>query len=84
MYEDETKDAEGGLASKTENDEDPVMDTGLDREVPTPDMNDNYVKSSFMLLRWNSYARRKVLGRKIYAYGNAIVRTINNPILDTQ
>ena len=36
MYEDYTTDAEGGVAGKTEDDKDPVMDTGLDREVPTP------------------------------------------------
>ena len=39
MYEDNTTDVESGLAGKTKNDEDPDMATGLDREVPTPDVN---------------------------------------------
>ena len=36
MYEDDTTDAQGVLEGKTEENEDPVMDTGLDRNVPMP------------------------------------------------
>ena len=43
MYEDDTTYAEGGLADNTEDEEDPLMATGFDREVPTPEVNDNYV-----------------------------------------
>ena len=36
MYEDDTTDAEGGFSDKSEEDEIPVMDTGLDFQVPMP------------------------------------------------
>ena len=36
-----------------------------------------------MLLRGNSYARGKVIGRKIYSDGNDVGRENDNPILDT-
>ena len=39
MYEDDTMDADVGLLGKTEDDEDPVMVTGLDLEVLTPEIN---------------------------------------------
>ena len=56
MYEDDTTDAEGGLSYEI-----PVMATGLDLQVPTPEVNDNYVNSSFMSPRGNTYARGKVV-----------------------
>ena len=64
--------------------EDPAIATGLDREVPTPEANNNYVNASVILPRGNSYARGKVVGRKRDAYGNGVGRTYENPILDTR
>ena len=84
MYENDTTDAEGGLAGKTEDDEDPVMATGSGREVPTLEFNDNDVNSSAMLPRGNIYARGKIIGRKRYADGNASGRENYNPIVDTR
>ena len=84
MYEDDTADAEGGFTGNTEDDEEPVIDTELDREVPDPEVNDNYVNASVMLTRGNIYDRGKVMGRKIDADGNEVVRTNDNPILDTR
>ena len=60
------------------------MDIGLDREVPTPEVNDNYVNASVMLPRGNSYARGKVIGPKRDADGNDVGKTNYNPILDTR
>ena len=82
MYEDNTTDEEGVFTGKAEDDEDPVMATGLDHEVPAPEVNDNYVNASVMLKIWNIYDRGKVIGRKRYAYGNAVVSTNDNPIID--
>ena len=45
-------------------------------------MNDNYVNSSVILPRGNTYTRGKVIGRKIYSNGNYVGRINNNPILD--
>ena len=84
MYEDGTKDAESGLAGNTEDYEDPVMGTGLDRKVPTPEVNDNYVNASFVLPIGDIYARWNVVGRKVDADGNSVGRANNNPILDTR
>ena len=84
MYEDDTMDAEGGLAGNTEDDEDPVMSTGLDCEVPTPEANDKYLNDQVMFPRGNRYARGKVIGRKRDADGNAVRRKNDNPILDTR
>ena len=84
MYEDDTTDAECGFPGNNKDYEDPVMATGLDREVPTTEVNYNYVNNSVMLPRVNSYARGKVVGRKIYAYENAVGRTNNNLIIDTR
>ena len=61
MYEDDTMDMEGGLSEKTEGNEIPLMDTWLDRQVQTPEVNDNYVNYSVMLPIWNTYARWKVI-----------------------
>ena len=83
MYEDDTIDVEGGLADKSEDNEVPVMATGLDRQVPTPEVNENYVNSLVMLPRRNTYARGEVIGRKRDASGNAVGRMNDNPILDT-
>ena len=60
------------------------MAIGLYREVPTLEVNENYVNSSVMFPRGNSYARGKVIGRKRDADGNAVGRTNYNPILDTR
>ena len=84
MYEDETTYVEGFLLGNTEDDEDPDMATILDREVPMPEENDNYVNPSVMLPRGKSYARGNVIGRKRDAYGNAVGRSNDNPILDTR
>ena len=72
------------MAGNNEDDEDPDMATGLDRKVPTPDANDNYVNALVMLPRGNSYARGKVIGRKRDADGNDVGRSNDNPILDTR
>ena len=84
MYEDETTYVEGCLLGNTEDDEDPDMATRLDCEVPMPEENDNYVNPSVMLTRGKSYARGNVIGRKRDAYGNAVGRSNDNPILDTR
>ena len=64
MYEDITTDAESGFAGNTEDYEDPLMDNGLDREVPMPEFNENYVNASVMFTRGNRYDRGKFVGRK--------------------
>ena len=48
MYEYDTTDAEGVLAVKNEGNETPIMATGFDHEVPTPEVNANYVNDSVM------------------------------------
>ena len=83
-YENNTTDPEGVLVEKTKDNEDPVMATGLDREVPTPEANDKYVNALVMLPRGDSYARGKVIGRKRDTYENAVVRTNDKPILETR
>ena len=82
MYEEDTTYVEGGLEVNTEYNEEPAMANVLDREVPTPEANDNYVNALVMLPRGNSYARGKVIRRKRDEYGNAIGRTNDNPIID--
>ena len=59
------------------------MATILDREVPMPEANDNYVNASVMLPRGNSYTRGNVIGQKKNINGNAVGRTNYSPILDT-
>ena len=76
-------DAEGGLAENSADNEIPVMDTGLDRQVPTPEVNDNYVNSLVMLPRGNTCVRGKVIRQKIDSSGNAVGRVNNNPIFHT-
>ena len=56
------------------------MATGLDREVPTLEPNDNYVKTSVMLPRGNTYDRGKFIVQKRDTDGNAIGIKNNNPI----
>ena len=49
--------AEGGLSGKNEDVGKPIMATGLECEVPTPEMNGNYVNASVVLPIGNTYAR---------------------------
>ena len=70
----DTTDMEDGFSGKTKYDEDPDMATGLGRDVPTPEVNDNYVNASFMFPRGNSYARGKVIRWKIDADVNFVGR----------
>ena len=84
MYKDDTTDVQDGLVGNTEDDEDPATATGLDRELPTPEANDNYVNAQVIFPVVNSYARWKVIGRKRYADGNNVGRKNDNPILETR
>ena len=59
------------------------MATGLDCQVPTPEVNGNYMNSSVMLPRGNTYARRKVIRQKRYSNENSVRRMKNKPILNT-
>ena len=83
MYADYTMDAEGGLEDKSEDTDIPVMATGLYHQVQITEVNENYVNYSVMLPRGNTYARGKVIGRKIDASENTVGRRNANPILDT-
>ena len=49
MYEYDTTNVESDLADKSKDDEIPVIANGLERQVPTSEVNENYVKSSGML-----------------------------------
>ena len=84
MYEDYTIDVEGGLADNTEYDEDLDIATGLYREIPKPEANDNYVNALVMFPRRNSYARGKFIGQKRDAVWNAVGSSNDNLILDTR
>ena len=64
MYEDDTTNVEGGFSGNVEDNEDPVMATGLYREVPTPESNENYVNASVVLPIGNSYTIWKFIVRK--------------------
>ena len=81
IYEDYTMDGKDGLAGNTKDDNDPAMATGLYREVPTSEVNDNYVNTLVMLPRGNSYARGKVIVQKRDANENTFRRTYDNPYL---
>ena len=83
IFEEDTTDADGGLAGKNEKDETPVMATRLYREVPTPKVNNNYVNALVMLSIGGTYDRGKVISGKIYSYGNSVGRRNDNSILDT-
>ena len=72
------------MEDNIEDDDIPVMATGLDRQVPKPKVNDNYVNSLVMLPRGNIYTRGTVIGRKIDASVNAVGRRNDNPIIDTR
>ena len=82
MYEDYTADAEGCLEDKSEDYEITVVANGLDRQVSTPEVNDNYVNSSVMFPKGDTYARGKVIGRKRDAIRNAVGRRNEKTILD--
>ena len=84
INEENTIDVEVGLSVKNKDDEGPDMATGLDYVIPTPEVNKSYVKSSVMLPRGNSYARRKVIRWKRDADGNAVGTKNENPIHDTR
>ena len=84
IYENNITDVKGGLAGNTKEYNDPDMATGLDLEVPTPEINDNYVNALVLLPRRHSCAREKVIGRKRDAYENDVGRTNENPILNTR
>ena len=84
MYKDDTTDAECGLSGSPEDDDTPVMSTELDRNIPTPEANDNYLNDSVMFQRRNTNDRVNVIVRKRYSDGNSIGRTNDNPILDTR
>ena len=60
------------------------MATGLDLQVPILEVNDNYLNSSIMLPRRNTYARGEVFIRKRYASGNDVGSKNDNTILDTR
>ena len=79
MYEEDTTYVEGGLEVKSYYYETPVMDTGLERQVPNPELKDSYVNSTVMLPKINTYTRGKFIGRKRDVDGNAFGRTNYNP-----
>ena len=56
MYKDNTMDEEGGLSGNNEYYENPIMDTGLECEIPMPEVNENYVNTSVVSPRGNIYA----------------------------
>jgi hypothetical protein len=61
-----------------------VHSSGINVSLPTLEFSDNYIHSSVMLPRGNSFAQGTVIGCKWDAHGNAIDRTNNNPILDSR
>ena len=84
LYEGDTTYVKGGLEGNTEYGEDPDMDTGLDCHVPTSEVNDNYVNASGMSPRRKGFDIGKFIRRKVDAYGNAVGKKNDNPILDTK
>ena len=60
------------------------MSTELDRDIPMPEANDNYLNDSVMFQRRNTNNRVNVIVRKRYSDGNSIGRKNDNPILDTR
>ena len=83
MYEDDTTDAEGGLEYNSEDNEIHAMASGLDRQVPTPEVNGNFLNSSVMFPGGNTYAIRKVIRRKRYSDGNAVGIMNDSLVIDT-
>ena len=59
------------------------MATIFNREVPTPEANDNHLNALVMLLRGNSYARGKAIRQKRDADWNDVGRSNDKPILYT-
>ena len=72
------------MSRKNEDNENPIMDTVLDSEVPTLEVKSNYVNTSVMLPILNTYDRGKVIGRKRDADGNFVGRRNDKSILDTR
>ena len=72
-----------GLAGDADN-EIPAPSLGVDVELPTPEVGDNYVNASLMLPRGNSLARGTVIGRKRDACGDPIGNANANPIKDSR
>ena len=54
-------DKEGGLSGNNEDGENPIMGTGLDREIPMTEVKTNHMNTSVMLPRGNTYGRGKVI-----------------------
>ena len=75
---------ESGLEDKSEDNDIPVMATGLYHQVPKPEMNNSYVNSSIMLPRGNSYDIGNIIRQEIDSNGNVVVRMNEKPILDTR
>ena len=61
MYKYDTMDAEGGLSGNNEYYDNPIIDTGLESELPTPEVNDNYVNTLVMLPIGDTYYRGKFI-----------------------
>ena len=59
------------------------MTNRLYHGVSTPEVNNNYLNDSFMLLIGNTYARGKLFRCKRDADGNDIGRMNDSPVLDT-
>ncbi len=64
-------------------DKDPIPSLGIDVSLPTPEFGDNYIHSSVMLPRSNSFSWGTVIGRKRDACDNAIGHAKDNLILDS-
>ena len=84
MHDNGNTDAEGVLEDKSEDYEVPMMATGLSRQVPMSEVNDNDMNYSVLIPRGNTYSRGKVIRRKIYSSHNDVGRMNDNPILDTR
>ena len=73
-----------GEGSDDTDDEDPWVITGIDSEVPTPEVNDQYLGASILLPRGSTSARGKVKSRKRNSDGNLVGRADPNPVKDTR
>ena len=65
-------------------DEDPWAVTGVSQEVPTPDIQDQYLGASILLSRGSTSVRGKVKSRKRDSNGNLFGVLDPNPIKDTR
>jgi hypothetical protein len=65
-------------------DEDPWAVTGVSQEVPTPDIQDQYLGASILLSRGSTSVRGKVKSRKRDSNGNLFGVSDPNPIKDTR